>query len=177
MIIFSSVNANESQSYSSLAGLQINGNGVIRLPSEEPVAQLPYVRSPFGSMKTGEIQPSSVLVGSSPAFNSHRSEGGAGVEQLPKLMGTGSLGGTLTMTDAQNVVDTATGKVGASDNQVRNRSYQLVRAAAENVANTHAEMNVFAVMPEDLSNRWMQPIRPDVIKLSQMLSRCRLYRR
>lgn len=138
----SSVNANESQSYSSLAGLQINGNGVIRLPSEEPVAQLPYVRSPFGSMKTGEIQPSSVLVGSSPAFNSHRSEGGAGVEQLPKLMGTGSLGGTLTMTDAQNVVDTATGKVGASDNQVRNRSYQLVRAAAENVANTHADERV-----------------------------------
>ena len=138
----SSVNANESQSYSSLAGLQINGNGVIRLPSEEPVAQLPYVRSPFGSIKTGEIQPSSVLVGSSPAFNSHRSEGGAGVEQLPKLMGTGSLGGTLTMTDAQNVVDTATGKVGASDNQDRNRSYQLVRAAAENVANTHADERV-----------------------------------
>lgn len=138
----SSVNANESQSYSSLAGLQINGNGVIRLPSEEPVAQVPYVRSPFGSIKTGEIQPSSVLVGSSPAFNSHRSEGGAGVEQLPKLMGTGSLGGTLTMTDAQNVVDTATGKVGASDNQDRNRSYQLVRAAAENVANTHADERV-----------------------------------
>ena len=138
----SSVNANESQSYSSLAGLQINGNGVIRLPSEEPVAQLPYVRSPFGSIKTGEIQPSSVLVGSSPAFNSHRSEGGAGVEQLPKLMGTGSLGGTLTMTDAQNVVDTATGKVGASDNQDRNHSYQLVRAAAENVANTHADERV-----------------------------------
>lgn len=138
----SSVNANESQSYSSLAGLQINGNGVIRLPSEEPVAQVPYVRSSFGSIKTGEIQPSSVLVGSSPAFNSHRSEGGAGVEQLPKLMGTGSLGGTLTMTDAQNVVDTATGKVGASDNQDRNRSYQLVRAAAENVANTHADERV-----------------------------------
>ena len=138
----SSVNANESQSYSSLAGLQINGNGVIRLPSEEPVAQVPYVRSPFGSIKTEEIQPSSVLVGSSPAFNSHRSEGGAGVEQLPKLMGTGSLGGTLTMTDAQNVVDTATGKVGASDNQDRNRSYQLVRAAAENVANTHADERV-----------------------------------
>ena len=46
------------------------------------------------------------------------------------------------MTDAQNVVDTATGKIGSSDTQVRNRSYQLVRSAAENVANNHSDERV-----------------------------------
>lgn len=137
-----SANANETQSYSSLAGLQINGNGIIRLPGEEPATQLPYVRSPSSAFRNGETQPSSVLVGSTPAYNSHRSEGVVGVEQLPKLMGTGSFGGTLTMTDAQNVVDTATGKIGSSDTQVRNRSYQLVRSAAENVANNHSDERV-----------------------------------
>lgn len=137
-----SANANETQSYSSLAGLQINGNGIIRLPGEEPATQLPYVRSPSSAFRNGETQQSSVLVGSTPAYNSHRSEGVVGVEQLPKLMGTGSFGGTLTMTDAQNVVDTATGKIGSSDTQVRNRSYQLVRSAAENVANNHSDERV-----------------------------------
>lgn len=137
-----SANANETQSYSSLAGLQINGNGIIRLPGEEPATQLPYVRSPSSAFRNGETQQSSVLVGSTPAYNSHRSEGVVGVEQLPKLMGTGSFGGTLTMTDAQNVVDTATGKIGSSDTQVRNRSYQLVRLAAENVANNHSDERV-----------------------------------
>lgn len=137
-----SANANETQSYSSFAGLQINGNGIIRLPGEEPATQLPYVRSPSSAFRNGETQPSSVLVGSTPAYNSHRSEGVVGVEQLPKLMGTGSFGGTLTMTDAQNVVDTATGKIGSSDTQVRNRSYQLVRSAAENVANNHSDERV-----------------------------------
>lgn len=137
-----SANANETQSYSSLAGLQINGNGIIRLPGEEPATQLPYVRSPSSAFRNGETQQSSVLVGSTPAYNSHRSEGVLGVEQLPKLMGTGSFGGTLTMTDAQNVVDTATGKIGSSDTQVRNRSYQLVRSAAENVANNHSDERV-----------------------------------
>ena len=127
-------------------------------------------------MKTGEIQPSSVLVGSSPAFNSHRSEGGAGVEQLPKLMGTGSLGGTLTMTDAQNVVDTATGKsvLRTIKLEIVVISWYVLRRKTLLIP---TQMNVFAVMPEDLFNRWMQPIQPDVIKLSQMLSRCRLYRR
>lgn len=137
-----SANANETQSYSSLAGLQINGNGIIRLPGEEPATQLPYVRSPSSAFRNRETQQSSVLVGSTPAYNSHRSEGVVGVEQLPKLMGTGSFGGTLTMTDAQNVVDTATGKIGSSDTQVRNRSYQLVRSAAENVANNHSDERV-----------------------------------
>lgn len=137
-----SANANETQSYSSLAGLQINGNGIIRLPGEEPATQLPYVRSPSSAFRNGETQQSSALVGSTPAYNSHRSEGVVGVEQLPKLMGTGSFGGTLTMTDAQNVVDTATGKIGSSDTQVRNRSYQLVRLAAENVANNHSDERV-----------------------------------
>lgn len=137
-----SANANETQSYSSLAGLQINGNGIIKLPGEEPATQLPYVRSPSSAFRNGETQQSSVLVGSTPAYNSHRSEGVVGVEQLPKLMGTGSFGGTLTMTDAQNVVDTATGKIGSSDTQVRNRSYQLVRLAAENVANNHSDERV-----------------------------------
>lgn len=137
-----SANANETQSYSSLAGLQINGNGIIRLPGEEPATQLPYVRSPSSAFRNGETQQSSVLVGSTPAYNSHRSEGVVGVEQLPKLMGTGSFGGTLTMTDAQNVVDSATGKIGSSDTQVRNRSYQLVRSAAENVANNHSDERV-----------------------------------
>ena len=137
-----SANANETQSYSSLAGLQINGNGIIRLPGEERATQLPYVRSPSSAFRNGETQQSSVLVGSTPAYNSHRSEGVVGVEQLPKLMGTGSFGGTLTMTDAQNVVDTATGKSGSSDTQVRNRSYQLVRSAAENVANNHSDERV-----------------------------------
>lgn len=137
-----SANANETQSYSSLAGLQINGNGIIRLPGEEPATHLPYVRSPSSAFRNGETQQSSVLVGSTPAYNSHRSEGVVGVEQLPKLMGTGSFGGTLTMTDAQNVVDTATGKIGSSDTQVRNRSYQLVRLAAENVANNHSDERV-----------------------------------
>lgn len=137
-----SANANETQSYSSLAGLQINGNGIIRLPGEEPATQLPYVRSPSSAFRNGETQQSSVLVGSTPAYNSHRSEGVVGVEQLPKLMGTASFGGTLTMTDAQNVVDTATGKIGSSDTQVRNRSYQLVRSAAENVANNHSDERV-----------------------------------
>lgn len=137
-----SANANETQSYSSLAGLQINGNGIIRLPGEEPATQLPYVRSPSSAFRNGETQQSSVLVGSTPAYNSHRSEGVVGVEQLPKLMGTGSFGGTLTMTDAQNVVDTATGRIGSSDTQVRNRSYQLVRSAAENVANNHSDERV-----------------------------------
>lgn len=137
-----SANANETQSYSSLAGLQINGNGIIRLPGEERATQLPYVRSPSSAFRNGETQQSSVLVGSTPAYNSHRSEGVVGVEQLPKLMGTGSFGGTLTMTDAQNVVDTATGKIGSSDTQVRNRSYQLVRSAAENVANNHSDERV-----------------------------------
>lgn len=64
------------------------------------------------------------------------------IDALPKLMAAGSLGGNWTAADAQNLVDTATGKFGNTDSQTRNNNYQIVRAAAENVANNHSDERV-----------------------------------
>ena len=74
---------------------------------------------------------------------------------LPAISGTDtptsdpsifSLGGRLesqlSFKDAQNLVDTATGKFGNTDSQTRNNNYQIVRSAAENVANNHSDERV-----------------------------------
>lgn len=52
------------------------------------------------------------------------------------------LGGSLTMSDAQSIVDSATGKTTTSSGDSVVRNYQMVQAAAENVARSHSDENV-----------------------------------
>lgn len=52
------------------------------------------------------------------------------------------LGGSLTMCDAQSIVDSATGKTTTSSGDSVVRNYQMVQAAAENVARSHSDENV-----------------------------------
>lgn len=132
----------ELQSYSSLAGLQINGNAGVRLPDDDPGLQLPYIRNPANSVGVLADQQSSVLGGGTPLRTIPQSKMLSDIDDLPKLMAAGSLGGNWTAADAQNLVDTATGKFGNTDSQTRNSNYQIVRAAAENVANNHSDERV-----------------------------------
>ena len=76
------------------------------------------------------------------------------VSQHPPLSGLdlinrnnqGSLGGRLegdlSFNDAQSLVDKAVGKTGTQTGESANTEYQVVRAAAQNVANNHADERV-----------------------------------
>lgn len=137
-----SSNVTESQSYSSLVGLQINGNAGVRLPDDDTGPQLPYVRNPASPVGVLADQQSWVLGGGTPLRTVPQSKMFSCIDALPKLMAAGSLGGNWTAADAQNLVDTATGKIGNTDSQTRNSNYQIVRSAAENVANNHTDERV-----------------------------------
>lgn len=54
----------------------------------------------------------------------------------------GALSGDLTISDAQKLVDSATGKTSSLDGRSLTQDYHLVRSAAESVANSHSDAYV-----------------------------------
>ena len=121
--------ANEAVNYMSRMGIQAGSNGTVE---EIGAGTMPNV-SPVRS--TGLI-PMNIVDGAGNAFGIN----GRGHQPLRSL--SSMLGGSLTMSDAQSIVDSATGKTTTSSGDSVVRNYQMVQAAAENVARSHSDENV-----------------------------------
>lgn len=121
--------ANEAVNYMSRMGIQAGSNGTVEEIGAGTMPNVAPVRS------TGLI-PMNIVDGAGNAFGIN----GRGHQPLRSL--SSMLGGSLTMSDAQSIVDSATGKTTTSSGDSVVRNYQMVQAAAENVARSHSDENV-----------------------------------
>lgn len=121
--------ANEAVNYMSRMGIQAGSNGTVEEIGAGTMPNVAPVRS------TGLI-PMNIVDGAGNAFGIY----GRGHQPLRSL--SSMLGGSLTMSDAQSIVDSATGKTTTSSGDSVVRNYQMVQAAAENVARSHSDENV-----------------------------------
>lgn len=121
--------ANEAVNYMSRMGIQAGSNGTVEEIGAGTMPNVAPVRS------TGLI-PMNIVDGAGNVFGIN----GRGHQPLRSL--SSMLGGSLTMSDAQSIVDSATGKTTTSSGDSVIRNYQMVQAAAENVARSHSDENV-----------------------------------
>lgn len=132
----------EGSTYSSKGELQLGRN--IMGENAEPISQVGglrnFVRDPGVN---GHQMGSSLLLGKGSSLTEMTPlEGDSGMTEDSHLTIGGRLVGTLTMQDAQDLVDRATGKMSSQEGQGRSTEYAMVRSAAVAVANSHSDDRV-----------------------------------
>lgn len=128
----------EGTDYSSKASFSLTNDVVTETPLSRNAS---FVRNPGNSMllssgKSNETTESLVLPQQSPFSGlnliNRNNQGALG----------GRLEGDFSFNDAQSLVDKAVGKTGTQAGESTNTEYQMVKAAAESVANSHADERV-----------------------------------
>lgn len=132
----------EGSSYNTKGELQLARN--IMGENTEPIMQLgsgrSFVRDASGN---GSPQSSSLLLpgsGGIPRFGVIGNEDSSSEDS--HLTIGGRLLGTLSMQDAQDLVDRATGRTSTQTGDSQIAEYKMVRSAAENIANNHVDERV-----------------------------------
>lgn len=128
----STTNASEGSSYATRVGLQVGGNEPFENVNLVPMSNVAPVR--FAGQVPSTVTEGVGIVSGVPPQNA---QSGQVLRSL-----SGQLGGALTMTDAQNIVDSATGKISTASGDSVVRNYQMVKAAAEQVAQSHSDEKV-----------------------------------